>query len=1047
MVKQTKHHHHHHPPAVNYAPKGTGPVITRIRASDCSLEVQWSLPLYAVYSSGMIQIACKNGLENPIELSAEEVYAESFVIDGLENGVEYAISITVVQSVDAVLDGDAEAPEWATAAEDKEGKTYTSATVTAAPVGLPSALTAIAYELSSTASGKVDIDIKVQFGDNGGDNLDELVIVYADITDPDSPTISQQKYADITEDDIDNGVTVTLANLSMNHTYSIYAYVTNLAGASLPSDKLLVDAKIGVPSQPVLVSMETCLHDDDGDYAMATLKSTSDKPKSHPVLLTARMKFAESIEKLEKLLEDAEELGAEIALERVTGKVGTFTARIEEFEDYDGTVWVAAIQTMSDSGCKSKWSKPFDIVFGHFDASSLGLALLPSADESEAVANFYKLLSAARLDIENLVEFARVTLNANGVFGREAALESNVLRQKLTTKLVTFLRAAYNWVVKLKALFSNGMIPGLMDEAIDFSGEMPEAASQLAVFLSNVDTDTTFEDLLAEESMLNFVRVLAVLHDTLPTLSADQSLAVVLIDNANGTGVMSGHIECLLTIKDSDGKKYLDNTDVSGIAALAFPIKVLAGSVLKAILTRTASFEDSDMDSTLITPLCKIKKEKSTGKYPLAVFESPTSTATVAVPLRVKPVSELSVYSLDSAIALTFSPETNADHYEICLYDVDPTSVSRINTLKKNLKGGAYLKPAFTPIAKFYTNIDDVETMANGVEYTVSGPADSSSVLITWLSLAAELVDPTFARECAYPTPAQSFPNGLTITLFDENHPISAPTGNIWVGIRSASDLHDMSAEVFSGAIKIGDYEAAGVTDASAKILDAKAGTVELCWTGPTENAVDAADDSNLTITGFTVSDLKGKELATVLLDSESEEYKVTVTLKNLKAGETQTLYVRTNAYYLADAEGSEKVTANSAPIPLPIKVASKPLIEVPVVTENADGTTTVEITIDQSGDELLGGYALAFPSDHSEDKMPPIFAGEGPGIIQPFGGAEYVVSGQKVTFTLEYAYGIFSANGEYAINVFVANSAGIGFYSATKAVAAFLSSEDLEVM
>jgi hypothetical protein len=266
------------------------------------------------------------------------------------------------------------------------------------------------------------------------------------------------------------------------------------------------------------------------------------------------------------------------------------------------------------------------------------------------------------------------------------------------------------------------------------------------------------------------------------------------------------------------------------------------------------------------------------------------------------------------------------------------------------------------------------------------------------------------------------------------------------VGIRSASDLHDMSAEVFSGAIKIGEYEAAGVTDASAKILDAKAGTVELCWTGPTENAVHAADESNLTITGFTVSDLKGKELATVLLDSESEEYKVTVTLKNLKAGETQTLYVRTNAYYLADAEGSEKVTANSAPIPLPIKVASKPLIEVPVVTENADGTTTVEITIDQCGDELLGAYALAFPSDYSDEMMAAL------GIIQPIaglsGGApELVVSGQKVTSTLEYPFGIFSANGEYAINVFAANSAGIGFYSATKAVAAFLSSEDLEVM
>jgi hypothetical protein len=761
------------PAKVKYAPKSSAvPLISRIEASDSALKVQWELALYHHYLGGFLTVASTDASAELINitLSAEQLYDEWALIDGLRNGTTYAITVSSVVKVEDDYESDDSDSEGSWTIHDgQEGLLLTSAVKTGIPVGVPNAPKVAVEEDSETVGEAI---ITVTLSDNNGDIVDSVLINIVDVTVDNAPQLSNQSIR-LTAAQQKAGVVEASMEVDAGHKYVIAAIVTNVAGASESSESVTLEIAKEYKPTPTLEidSVENGLHDDDGNYSLVTVSSTLDSKTAK--VENFRVFIKNTLEALEELLADEESTDyVVIGASPTEPKSDVYELKIRQPADYDNTVAAFAIVAVSSEGEVSDAEKKAT-VFGILADPTLHLGLFPSSGTNEAVQGLYQIFRDAGVYFDKLIS------NIKSINAANTGFSSNI-KPVIQRLLESRLGNNADMIKKIYAGLK-GLKPILGDDFVESLGDEDD------LDLDTLTANTTYGALWESESRFHLVRVLAVIFQTLrdKKYPTDKALIVVFFDAVKGTGMYNTDLEMRLDVVDKTHSTDLaKDVDVSSSAAWALFCKLEGDDEVEAHVAQTTTMEDSAADLSMLHASAAAKATLSQQRFPAG-----EATVSGKVPRQLKPIEHLKVIANEKSFIASFDlPEDSCDPIKYML------KIYKASDLKTT--PGMAIKKA-QPLAE----LDSAASAA--------GSADAKTYLVNLLGSSTLLpiaVGGTFSTELDVSTAGKLV---VSVTAFD--------------GMCAAN-------EVFSEAFGLDTASAKAPTDLSAE-LDGS--SVVLSWKSP----------------------------------------------------------------------------------------------------------------------------------------------------------------------------------------------------------------------
>lgn len=552
-------------PSNNSANVSSLPVISKMESLDCGLKISWDLALYHLYVGGLITVSSADGDSasnlTTINLTAEELYEECFIIDGLTNGVKYAITLTAVVRDDG----------------EEDGEMFTSTVAIGTPVGVPSAPTvtvAIDENFDTVAL------VTVTLGSSNGDPIDSVLIHILDITLENTPLLTNQTIA-LTARQQSTGVVEVPIDVVAAHTYLFSAVAMNNAGASLPSDpstKFSV-ARLDTPTLE-LVSTEHGL-DDDGLCSEVTLRGSINKGR----IDCFHVYLCNTLEQLEANLADDEYLGYTVDGSSPTEEGGdVYELLVRPFEGYDNSIAAGAIIAVSNKGTKSEPVK-FGITFGQPGTPDMLMGVIPTASSSDAVKALHAAFKTASTVFDKLsADLKTIEAIQSNFASSIKPLTQRVLESQLGRKLSDAIHLIHQ---ALLVLFER-----LGIFASHFSADE----------LDGITQTTTFQELWESESAFFFVRLAYGIYKALrdSKFAVDKVLLLTLFNKSLGSGMYQNATKLKLSITNGD-KDVAKDMDVTDMCAYVVALKAAAEDVYSATLSQATTITDDSSDIDLMS--------------------------------------------------------------------------------------------------------------------------------------------------------------------------------------------------------------------------------------------------------------------------------------------------------------------------------------------------------------------------------------------------------------------------------------------------------------
>ena len=746
---------------VSYAPKSSKvPVISSVETNDCALKIRWELPLYYNYLGGFITVASTDSASELINvnLTAEELYDECALIDGLKNGTRYAITISTLVAFEAD-DGDDQLVEY----EGQEGILLTSAVAVGRPVGTPAAPTLVA-EVDENDDTKAKVTVTL--GGSNGDDIDTVLINMVDTTETNNPILTSQNIR-LSAAQQKSGIVKTDFDVTPSCSYVFGANVSNVAGASESSKPCSMYVKARDEPTISLESIENGLVDEEGgNYSKAKVRATV--PKRSGKVAHFRVYFANTLTAVNY------NLGSLTYLDYTTiGAVPTkkdsdlYELTLSQFAGYDDSIAAVAIVAVSDKATDSSPIK-FAVFFGQPANPLLSAAIMPPAKDNKLVASLHQIFKSASDDYDKLM----LALSSIDSIDPDAPVKpatERLLESKIGAKLAEAIPAVYEIIKSLAPALGSDFVDNLGDEA--------------SFGFDEITSNTTYQELWDSKPLFYLARVLVAIFKRLRSskFPVDKSLVLATFGPEKGTALYNRAMAMKLTIKDDQSKSdIMTGALVTNAAAVAEWVSGFVGGdsvtcTLEQSMTVTDLKADVDMfnaqNATALTSkaaaasLAELGVEFSAGKD--------EAVATLADPNL--PIKNLSVIPLEgSAASLKWDVDTlSAKH-----------KVYTIKVYKPKL--GSNLASKLGSTLELFT---EVSTDGNNA----IGDADSTSVQLQFAGSAATL------------------PNKGTVVFIDA----PAPEGELVFGV-IAHDGMTASDEVRSEPVDLADGAALPVINLRA---------------------------------------------------------------------------------------------------------------------------------------------------------------------------------------------------------------------------------------